>query len=90
MEKKGKLEYSVYILKCKDGSLYTGISKDVAERIRLHNEGKGAKYTKSRRPVALKYIESGFAYGNAIKREIEIKRMKKSKKLDLLKGRTKK
>ena len=83
-------EYSVYILKCKDGSLYTGISKDVEERIRLHNEGKGAKYTKSRRPVTLKYLESGFVHGNAIKREIEIKRMTKSKKLDLLKRIAKK
>jgi putative endonuclease len=81
------LLYSVYILKCKDGSLYTGISKNVEERIKTHNQGKGAKYTKSRRPVKLKYFEKGFSHGSAIKREVEIKRMSKSKKVKLIKER---
>ena len=79
-----KPQYSVYILKCNDGSLYTGISKNVETRIKLHNDGKGAKYTKSRRPVALKHLESGFSHGDAIKREVEIKRMSKSQKVKLI------
>ena len=83
-QKMHKPQYSVYILKCNDGSLYTGISKDVETRIELHNDGKGAKYTKSRRPVALKHLESGFSHGDAIRREVEIKRMSKSQKVALI------
>lgn len=52
VDKKGKNNYT-YIVKCRDGSLYTGWTNDLKKRIRAHNEGKGAKYTKSRRPVTL-------------------------------------
>jgi len=84
MNEMKKKQFSVYILKCKDETLYTGISKNVKERIRLHNQGKGAKYTKSRRPVVLKYLETGFSHGNALRREVEIKRLPRSKKIDLI------
>ena len=76
MNEMKKKQFSVYILKCKDETLYTGI--------RLHNQGKGAKYTKSRRPVVLKYLETGFSHGNALRREVEIKRLPRSKKIDLI------
>ena len=51
-----------YIVRCSDGSLYTGWTNDLEKRIKAHNEGKGAKYTKSRRPVELVYYEDVFLY----------------------------
>ena len=76
--------YSVYILRCSDDSLYTGISKDVAGRLRLHNLGKGARYTRSRRPCKLVYREDGFGVGEALKREGAIKRLSRSMKMKLV------
>ena len=81
----------VYILKCRDGSLYTGYTNDLARRVRAHNEGKsGAKYTRSRRPVALEYSERFKTPGKALSREAAIKRLTRGQKLALLgKGSTK-
>ena len=62
-----------YILKCSDGSLYTGWTNDLERRVKVHNEGKGAKYTKSRRPVELVYYEEFLTKEEAMKREYEIK-----------------
>ena len=62
----------VYIVKCNDGSLYTGYAKDVEARVAKHNDGKGAKYTKIRRPVELVYQEM-YETSDALKREYEIK-----------------
>lgn len=73
-----------YILKCKDGSLYTGWTNNLDKRIADHNAGKGAKYTKSRRPVELVYYESFDTKEDAMKREYEIKKMKRSEKIELL------
>ncbi|NLV16178.1 MAG: GIY-YIG nuclease family protein [Syntrophomonadaceae bacterium] len=73
----------VYILRCSDGTLYTGITPDLAERLAKHNQGKGAKYTRGRRPVSLVYSESVPDISLAIKREREIKRMSRSQKLAL-------
>ena len=63
----------VYIVKCNDGSLYTGYAKDVEARVGKHNDGKGAKYTKIRRPVELVYQEMYETKSDALKREYEIK-----------------
>ncbi|AKP66674.1 GIY-YIG nuclease family protein [Companilactobacillus ginsenosidimutans] len=78
--------YFVYILLCADGTFYTGTSNDVDKRVKTHNSGKGAKYTKTRRPVKLLYTEKLTDKSAALKREIEIKklsRMKKEKLLDM-------
>lgn len=75
----------VYILKCSDGSLYTGWTNNLEKRLRMHNTGKGAKYTRGRLPLELIYYE---AYENkifAMKREYEIKKISRRKKLDLIK-----
>ena len=74
----------VYILECGDGTLYTGITDDVLRRLRVHEEGKGAKYTRGRGPLKLRYQEACESYSHALRREIEIKRMKRQDKLNLL------
>ena len=76
--------WNVYILRCADSSLYTGIAKNVDERISLHNAGRGAKYTRSRLPVELVYRESVESRESALRREIEIKRLERGEKLKLI------
>jgi len=76
-------KYFVYIVECSDGTLYTGISQDYVSRIRDHNLGKGASYTRSRRPVKLVYLEIRNDYNSARGRELAIKRMRRTKKLQL-------
>ena len=73
-----------YIVECSDHTLYTGWTNDLEKRIRAHNEGKGAKYTKSRRPVKLVYFESFATKEEAMSREYRIKRMSRQEKLALL------
>lgn len=65
----------VYIVQCADNSLYTGITNDVEARVAQHNLGKGAKYTRSRSPVRLVYTESTENKGEALRREILIKKL---------------
>ena len=80
------MSYFVYILECKDGSLYTGITKDVPKRLDKHNtKDTGAKYTKIRRPVKLIYQENSENRSTASKREYEIKKFTRVKKLQLIK-----
>ncbi|MBL7566088.1 GIY-YIG nuclease family protein [Staphylococcus saccharolyticus] len=79
-------KHFVYIVKCNDGSLYTGYAKDVNARISMHNEGKGAKYTKMRRPVQLVYQEVYYTKSEALKREYEIKTFSRQKKLKMIEG----
>ena len=74
----------VYLLRCGDGSLYCGISTDPEARLKQHNYGVGAKYTRSRRPCVLVYTEGPYEYGHALSREAEIKRMTRSQKERLL------
>lgn len=74
----------VYIIECKDKSLYTGWTTDVDARVKAHNEGKGAKYTKGRGPVKLLYFEEFSTKEEAMKREYSIKHMKLAKKLKLI------
>lgn len=76
--------YFVYIVRCRDGSLYTGTARDLDSRIGKHNKGTGAKYTRSRRPVALVYFETVEGRGAGLKREAEIKRLTRAQKLVLL------
>ena len=73
-----------YILKCKDGSLYTGWTNNLEKRLKDHNEGKGAKYTKARRPVELIYQETFETKEEAMSREYAIKRMKRREKEALI------
>jgi putative endonuclease len=75
----------VYILRCADGSLYTGWTNDVEARIKAHNEGRaGAKYTRSRRPVTLVYWEDCGTKEQAMSREWHIKRLTRAQKLALI------
>ena len=74
----------VYIVECADGSLYTGIARDLDSRLAKHNVGTGARYTRSRLPVKLVYSEPAFDRSSASRREAEIKGFKRSKKLALL------
>ena len=80
MEKKNY----VYLLKCADGTLYCGWTNDLEKRIKTHNEGKGAKYTRSRLPVMLAYSEEFETQIEAQKREYEIKQMTRQQKLKLI------
>ncbi len=75
--------YSVYILKCPDETFYTGITNNVEQRVGLHNAGKGAKYTRGRHPCQMFYVESGFTKSLALKREHQIKKLKRSDKKKL-------
>lgn len=75
----------LYIVRCSDGSLYTGVTTDIDRRILEHNYGmKAAKYTRSRRPVRLVYEESCKDHSTALKREYQIKRLSKEKKENLV------
>lgn len=78
--------YHVYLLECADGTIYTGITTDVARRFREHTEGKGAHYTKARKAIKLLYTEKAKDRSTAQKREAEIKAWSRSKKLALVKG----
>ena len=83
------LKWVLYILECCDGTLYTGISNDVERRLSEHQNGRGAKYTRGRRPVKLVYFEEYVDRSDASKREMEIKRMSRATKLLLADSQTK-
>ena len=72
------------MVRCSDGSLYTGITKDVESRVSLHNAGRGAKYTRARRPVELVYREMVGDRGAAVRREYAIKRLRPIAKRKLI------
>jgi putative endonuclease len=74
----------VYIVECADRTLYTGVAKGLEARIDAHNAGRGAKYTRGRRPVELVYSEAVPGRGSALKRELEIKRLSPDAKRRLL------
>lgn len=73
-----------YIVRCSDDSLYTGWTNDLEKRMKDHNDGRGAKYTKPRRPVILAYYEEFSTKEEAMRREWEIKQMTRREKLRLL------
>ena len=76
----------LYIVECRDGTLYTGITDDISRRIERHNSGKGAKYTRSRSPVQLRYQEECGSRSDASKREYEVHHMTRQEKLELIKN----
>ena len=76
--------YFVYVVRCADGTLYTGVTTDLARRVEEHNSGGGAKYTRGRRPVRLAFFEPAASRGRALKREAEIKKLGRADKLALL------
>ena len=78
------MSWYVYMLRCRDNSLYTGYTDDVERRLAVHNSGKGAKYTRSRLPVSLAYQEACADKSTALKREYAIKRLKKPEKEALI------
>lgn len=82
--RKKSAGYWVYVLRCADGTLYTGITTDVERRTAVHNSGKGAKYTRSRLPVAVVYREFCPDKPAALRRESAIKRLSRPEKLALL------
>ena len=79
-------DWHVYIVRCSDRSLYTGIARDVETRVRQHNTGDGARYTRSRLPVELVYRETVLDRSTALKREYAIKRMRPADKRRLIGG----
>lgn len=85
------MAYFVYILECADRTFYTGIAKDLERRLYAHNNLKaGARYTSTRRPVALRYSERHKSIKSAMLREIEIKRWPRERKLKLIQNQKKK
>lgn len=74
----------VYILQCADGTLYTGWTMDLEQRLRAHNRGQGARYTRGRRPVSLVYQEEQSTRSAAQKREAAIRRLSRAEKLELI------
>ena len=78
------MSYTVYILRCTDDTLYTGITNNVPRRLCAHNSGKGAKYTRARRPVSLVYEEACESRSQALRRELAIKGMTREAKLALI------
>ena len=76
--------YYVYILRCKDGSYYTGYAKDVEKRFKMHKKGRGAKYTRMHKPEELVYIEQFENRSEAMKREQKIKKFSHDRKQQLI------
>jgi putative endonuclease len=81
--------HHVYILRCADGTLYTGYARDPRAREAVHNTGRGARYTSGRRPVTLVYTETCATHGDALRREYQLKRLPREKKHALLGAATK-
>lgn len=76
----------VYILECSDSSLYAGYTIDLDKRLKVHNQGKGSKYTRVRLPVKLVYNEKFENKSDALKREYQIKQLTRKKKEELIQG----
>jgi predicted GIY-YIG superfamily endonuclease len=77
---------SVYILRCADGTFYTGTAKDVAHRLAVHNAGKGAKYTRPRLPVRVVWAEGPMSLTRALRREYQLKQLTRVQKRALIRG----
>lgn len=80
------MDWTVYILRCGDGTLYTGCTNDLPRRLAAHQSGRGAKYTRSRLPVALVYREAAPDKSSALRREAAVKRLDRRDKLRLIGG----
>lgn len=77
-------KYFVYIVECSDGTYYTGIALDPERRIKVHNSGRGARYTRSRRPVSIVYCEEAGSRSEALKREYAVKQLTREQKEALI------
>ena len=84
MKRGGRKDWTVYILRCGDGALYTGIEKDVQARVKQPGEGRGATYRRSRLPVKLLSQQKGLRHSKALIREAQIKAMPRSKKEEII------
>ena len=73
-------KWILYILECRDGTFYTGITNDLFRRLNAHQAGKGAKYTRGRGPITLRYTEACESHSHALHREIEVKKMTRQEK----------
>ena len=81
------MKYFVYMVTCSDGTIYTGYTKDLLKRLEEHNSGsRGARYTKTRRPVKLSFVEIVQSQREAILRELEIKKLPRRMKINLING----
>ena len=83
------MHYYVYILRCKDGSYYTGNAKDVERRFEMHRKGRGARYTRMHEPEKLVYVEEFGSRGEAMRRERQIKTLSHDKKQQLISNNNK-
>ncbi|MFD2209333.1 GIY-YIG nuclease family protein [Virgibacillus halophilus] len=79
-------QHVVYILRCCDNTLYTGYTNDLPNRLRMHSEGKGAKYTRGRGPFELVHVENFSTKGAALSREYAIKQLNRKEKLQLIRN----
>jgi putative endonuclease len=77
-------EWVLYMLRCRDGSLYTGITNNLEKRLEAHRSGKGAKYTRGRGPLELVYMEKCEDKSAALKREVEVKKLSRDEKIQLI------
>ena len=82
-------QWYVYMVECRDGTLYTGITDDIPRRMEAHNTGKGAKYTRGRGPVTLVYQENAQSHSQALRREYQIKQLTRAEKQALLQSENK-
>lgn len=82
------MSWKVYLLRCRDGSLYTGITNDLSQRLASHQSGKASAYTRARRPVTLVYQEVVRDRGRALQREAAIRRLSRAEKLALCSAAT--
>ena len=80
------MDWWVYILECRDGTLYTGCTDDIPRRLAAHNAGRGAKYTRGRTPLMLRYREGQPDRSAALRREAAIKRLTRTEKQALIEG----
>lgn len=87
MECVRRMAYCVYVILCEDGSFYTGCTKNLNSRMRLHECGKGARYTRTHKPKKLVYVEEFRTRGEAMKRELRIKKLSHKQKLELTKAK---
>ena len=83
MKESMEKQWVLYILECKDGTLYTGITDDLERRLAAHRAGKGAKYTRGRSPLTLRYVEMCEDHSKALRREYAVKQLTKTEKLEL-------
>ena len=79
--------WQLYLLRCGDGTLYTGIAVDAEKRLAMHRSGRGAKYTKGRGPLELVYLEECVSHSDALRRELAVKKLTRAQKEALLQKR---